>query len=258
MNTRPNVLFLSANMFGLELFKHAKKFADCNFYVMTLTRDSKVVMYDSVDPSAWKNECSKVFEVSSIRSTRALQIIESLDLDVIFLCGWRQILNERILNTPRNGVVSFHPTPLPKGRGSAPIINSILEGWESSAVTMYYADSGIDSGDIIDQESFDISSSDYAIDVYKKCTSSGKKLIEKNIASIVKGDCRSRPQEESDATYLKKITPKDNQINLNDSIEYNVRKVRAFSYPYLGAYIVNQGKKIIIDKARICTEIKKY
>ena len=258
MNTRPNILFLSANKFGFEVFKHAQQHIDGNFYVMTLSADSSVKMYDSVSTASWKKHCSNVFEISSIRTESALDTLRSLDLDVIFLCGWRQILSKEILGIPPYGVISFHPTPLPKGRGPAPIINSILEGWSSSAVTMYFADSGVDSGDIIDQEEFDILEDDCAYDVYQKCIMAGKKLVEKNITAITSGRCSATPQLESEVSYLKKLTLRDNEIDLNDPPEYNERKIRALSYPYLGAYIVNGEKKIIIDKARLCTKTKKY
>lgn len=245
-----NVLFLSANEFGLEMFKHAKQCIDANFYVMTLSSDSKVVMYDSVKTEDWHQHCVSVFEVDSIRDDGVIELLSSLDLDLIVLSGWRQIIDEKILNLPKHGVVSFHPTPLPKGRGSAPIINSILEGWEESAVTMYFADAGIDSGDIIDQVAFSISKNDYARDVYKKCISAGKILIGRSFVRVLQGKAERVKQDESKATFLKKLKLSDNEIKFDDAPSLVMKKIRAFSEPYLGAFLLIDGKKIVIDRAR--------
>jgi methionyl-tRNA formyltransferase len=71
-------------------------------------------------------------------------------------------------------------------------------------------------------------------------------------------DVKRIKQDESKATYLNKITLKDNKIEVDGCPEEAYRKIRAFSYPYLGAFIEIGNKKIVIDEARICTKIKKF
>jgi methionyl-tRNA formyltransferase len=225
---------------------------------MTLSDISKVVMYDKIDKSLWYKKCDKVFEIESIRQKEVKDILLNLNLDLMIMCGWRQVIDMEILSIPRLGTIGFHPTPLPKGRGPAPIINSILEGWKESAVTLFYPSDGLDDGDIIDQECFDIGSQFYAIDVYDCCVRASRKLIKRNIKNILSEDVKRIKQDESKATYLNKITLKDNKIEVDGCPEEAYRKIRAFSYPYLGAFIEIGNKKIIIDEARICTKIKKF
>jgi methionyl-tRNA formyltransferase len=176
---------------------------------------------------------------------------------LIIMCGWRQIIKKEIRDIPRLGMIGFHPTLLPAGRGSAPIINTILEGWGNSGVTMFYPDDGIDSGDIIDVCHFDIEENDYAIDVYKKCTESSKELIIKNLKNVILEKAPRIVQDESKASYFKKIYLEDNEIDLWGTADEAYKKIKAFSYPYLGAYIKIGGKKIIIERGHLCTEIKK-
>ena len=57
-----------------------------------------------------------------------LSLVATLKPDLIVMAGWRQILSEDFLNLPKEGIVGFHPTLLPVGRGPAPIINSIISG----------------------------------------------------------------------------------------------------------------------------------
>ena len=146
---RPNILILSANKLGYEVLKECMNNFDANYHVMTLSSESNVVMYDRIENHFWHDQCNQVFEIESIRQEDIKSILLSLDLDLMIMCGWRQIISSEILKIPKLGTVGFHPTPLPKGRGGAPIINSILEEWTQSAVTLFYPSEGIDDGDII-------------------------------------------------------------------------------------------------------------
>jgi methionyl-tRNA formyltransferase len=255
---KKNILFLSSNEMGYEVFKECTRSCDANFYVMTLSEESSVVMYDGIDSGLWEEHCENVIKINSIRDTSSIDIIKSLDLDLIIMCGWRQILDNDIIEIPRLGTIGFHPSPLPIGRGPSPIINSILSGWKSSAVTMFYIDDGTDTGDIIDQSFFKIEDDDYAYDVYKKCVNAGRDLIKRNLSSVLLDSKTKRIiQDNSKATYFKKLSLRDNKIDQNSSPEEAYRKIRAFSYPYLGAFFEIGDKKIVIDKARICTRIKR-
>lgn len=259
MIKKKRILFLSANRMGLEVFKQCTKTLDAEYFVMTLEEDSNVVMYDGVDSSIWSSYCPNIIKINSIREYGVKEIIQELNLDLTIMCGWRQVLTRDIMEIPKLGTIAFHPTPLPIGRGSSPIINSILEGWTESAVTLFFPDEGIDTGDIISQSFFKISNEDYAADVYEKCIRSAKNLVKESLNNVLlnKPGLR-RKQDEEKATYCKKITLKDNKISLKDDPESIFRKIRAFSTPYLGAYIDLGGKKLVIDKGRICTKIKKF
>ena len=149
------IVWLSANKFGLELLKEATKFSNEIVGIVTLDDNAKTIMYDSVKVSDWDNFGLPVIRVKNINDE--LPLVATLKPDLIVMAGWRQILGEEFLNLPKEGVVGFHPTLLPKGRGSAPIINSIISGFKRSGITFFYVGSGIDDGDIIGQDKFEFS-----------------------------------------------------------------------------------------------------
>ena len=166
------------------------------------------------------------------------------------MAGWRQIINEEILNLPPKGFIGFHPALLPEGRGPAPIINTILLGLKKSGVTMFYLTKRVDDGDIIGQVKFDIGENDYAEDLYDKTIEAGKALIKRFLPLIIKDKAPGIPQEKNRAVYFPKRSIEDNEIKINeDSPEEICRKIRAFSEPYNGAYIKLGNKKLIIWKA---------
>ncbi|PIN74071.1 polymyxin resistance protein ArnA, partial [Candidatus Woesearchaeota archaeon CG10_big_fil_rev_8_21_14_0_10_47_5] len=177
-------------------------------------------------------------------------LIKRVSPELIVMCGWRQIIRRGIIDIPPKGVIGFHPTPLPKGRGPAPLINSIMQGFRESAITMFYISEGLDDGDIIGQEWFRIEETDHAAEVYEKCIVGGKKLISKYIPMIADGTAPRMPQDSSKATVFEKPSLKNNRIDLDkESIEEVYRKIRALSKPYRGAYIEKDGKRLVIWRA---------
>ncbi len=243
--------WLSANVFGYELLKEAVKVKNFDIQVIfTLSKNSKTLMYDPMELKKWHEFGIPVCEISNINEE--ISLVQSYSVDLIIMCGWRQIIRHDLIRSVPKGIIGFHPTRLPYGRGPAPIINTILEGITDSAVTMYFISTGLDDGDIIGQEPFIVEPDDYAQDIYDKVICSGKNLINTYLPQIVKGNAPRIPQNTRDATYFQKRSMIDNQINLDlDPLDLVYRKIRAFSRPYNGAYIEKGNKKLIIWRAEI-------
>jgi len=245
------IIWLSANRFGYELLKEAVKIKHLNIIgIITLSKNATTVMYDGIENEKWNEFGIKVYEIERINHEKNL--LNNLSPEFIIMAGWRQIINKEILYIPNNGFIGFHPTLLPIGRGPAPIINSIIQEFTESGVTMYYVSEGLDDGDIIAQEKFSINENDYASDLYEKIIIAGKKLIRGYLPLLIKGKAPRDPQDESKATRFKKRKLKENEIDIaNESIHEIYNKIRALSKPYKGAYIQKDGKKLIIWKAEI-------
>ena len=80
--------------------------------------------------------------------------IKEIQPDIIFFIGWSWIVEQDIIdNYP---CICLRPSPLPKYRGGSPIQHQIINGEKESAVTLFEMDGGIDTGDILYQESFSL------------------------------------------------------------------------------------------------------
>lgn len=254
-----NIVWVSANRFGCELLNEVMFLKGINIQArITLAPTSPIKMYDSINNPSFPplkyiklhRDLSKlpVIEVERIRE--AVPHLRRLKPDIIFIVGWRERISNEILGIPERGVVGFHPTLLPYGRGSAPIINSILEGIKKSGVTIFHMSEGIDEGDIIGQEEFQIEQGDYALDVYWKATWAGKELVRKFVPKLIAG-AAPRIKQSGDAVVFAKLPGDFNKIDLNDDVEFTVRKIRALSHPYNGAYLDIGGKRFIIWSAEV-------
>lgn len=253
-NQKIKIVWLSANLFGYELLKEALKIQDTDIMtIITLGAKAKTTMYDGIENQKWHKFAIPVYEIENIN--KEVNLLRSLNPDMVIMAGWRQMIGEKILNIPKEGFIGFHPTLLPKGRGPAPIINTILKGLEKSGVTMFYLNEGLDGGEIIGQEEFKIENNDYAENLYNKIIKAGKMLVKKYLPLLAKKEAPRIPQNEQEVTCFQKRTLDDNEIKLErDSPEEIDRKIRAFSKPYKGAYIRLKGKKLIIWKADLNNE----
>ncbi|HDS09790.1 MAG TPA: hypothetical protein ENN73_06125 [Firmicutes bacterium] len=243
------VIWISSNRFGFEALKYSLTLSGIDIYKLIINNeDFKFIVYDGVPRDSWNVLNINIDEVSTI--TGAKSMLEKERPDLLIVIGWREIIPEDIISIPKLGTIGFHPTLLPFGRGPAPIINTILSGIKKSGVTMFYLDKGLDSGDIIGQESFEIGENDYAGDVYFKVIKAGKRLLKRYLPLLKNGTAPRIPQDERKVFYFKKPRLKDNKIDLyKDSPELIIRKIRALSKPYLGAYIKTGEKKLRIWKA---------
>jgi methionyl-tRNA formyltransferase len=244
------ILWVSANLLGLELLREAHSEIRDSLTILTLSKDSTTVMYDNVPADSWDDFGVEVVRVEKI--SESIQKIKEINPDLVIMCGWRQKITKELLEIPDKGWVGFHPTLLPKGRGPAPIINSILSGWEKSGLTMFYLSEGIDNGDIIGQESFEIDFDDHASEVYDKVIKSGKILIRKYIPLLIKNNAPRERQIEDDATFFNKPRLRDNLIDLDfETPDKIYKKIKAFSKPYNGAFVRIGKEKIIIWRGQL-------
>lgn len=63
-----------------------------------------------------------------------------------------EILPLERLKQPKHGTLIFHPSPLPFGRGASAIKWAYKRGDQITAASWFWADAGIDSGPICEQE----------------------------------------------------------------------------------------------------------
>ena len=89
-----------------------------------------------------------------------------------FLLWWPTILDKKIINKFNTGVVNFHPSYLPFGRGKDPYFWSIVND-EPFGISCHFIDENIDCGDLIIQKK-----------IVKNWTDTGESLRNKAIGEL--------------------------------------------------------------------------
>ena len=158
--------------------------------------------------------------------------------DLVVVGAYGLILPEAVLNTPSMGCINLHASLLPYGRGAAPIQRSILEGKNETGLTIMKMDAGCDTGLILKQKSTPITTITTAGELKQTLSEMGPDLLLQTLRENPSGI----KQNDSEATYAKKISKTEAQIDWNNSADILSCKIRAFS-PAPGAFTYFQDKK---------------
>tara|TARA_R110002074_G_scaffold189543_2_gene355384 strand:+ start:6460 stop:7128 length:669 start_codon:yes stop_codon:yes gene_type:complete len=179
----------------------------------------------------------------NFKSIEIDDIDESYDL--VVETGVYNIISNEVLNKPKYGTIGFHESPLPEGRGHAPIQWAILNKKNNFTITLYKLDNGVDTGNIIYQYNIPIDN----IDTYEKMEEKRKIGIENCFTEFLKelslGVIVEREQT-GKSSYHKKRNPEDSLLDDSKSLIDlwdNIRVCDNKNYP---AHFFVDGRKVIL------------
>jgi len=100
---------------------------------------------------------ARVFELEQYadRAARDREMADWLGLrgvDLVVLAGYMHLLTPAFLERFPERVVNVHPSLLPDFPGAHAIDDALDAGVETTGVTVHYVDDGLDTGDVIRQE----------------------------------------------------------------------------------------------------------
>jgi len=173
------------------------------------------------------------------------------DLSIVVAYG--KIIPENILNLPKLGSINVHYSLLPKYRGAAPVESAILNGETETGVSIQKMVYKLDAGAILAQEKVQINPDEKALDLRRRLIKIGGEMLIKLLKNLPpdKGELRGVRQDESQATYSKKIKKEDGLVNLEAELPNRLyNKFRAYAeWPRI--YFFRDGKRIIITDAAL-------
>lgn len=192
------------------------------------------------------------YEVGNINDEDSVALLRSLDLDVVFVIGWSQIIRREALSSVKIGMIGAHASLLPHNRGSAPINWAMIKGETISGNTLMWLNDGVDEGDIIDQMPFPITLYDTCATLYDKVAESNRVMITQLIPRLSEGRKTGAIQPDCDEPVLPRRRPQDGAIDWSQSSRQIYNFIRALTKPYPGAFSLLNGKKWTIWG---CTEL---
>lgn len=179
-----------------------------------------------------------------------VEAARDLKPDLGIVIGVSQLIPPSILSIPPLGFVGMHPTLLPEGRGRAPIPWAIIKGLKRTGVTLFYLDSGPDTGDILAQVEIPIYYEDTAASLGERTDHVAACLLVEYITRLARGTAPRTKQDESRATVWERRRPEDGLIDWSKGRRQLYDWVRGLTHPYPGAFTYFKGRKLYIWAAR--------
>jgi methionyl-tRNA formyltransferase len=167
--------------------------------------------------------------------------------DLIVVAAYGQILPQGILDLPRFGCLNVHTSLLPKYRGAAPIQWAILNGETETGATIMRMDAGLDTGDIVAQETLLIRPEDTSETLHDRLAKAGAELLARTIPVYIAGQIRLQPQPATGVTYAPRIKKQDGQIDWAQPARSILNRLRALT-PWPGAFAHLPGQPPLLLK----------
>lgn len=154
-------------------------------------------------------------------------------------------------------LIVLHDSLLPKYRGFAPLVNSLINKENTIGVTALIASEEYDRGEIILQKKTSIC---YPIKINQAITKVGllySEIIETIFEKIsLNLQLESFPQNEDNASYSLWRDEEDYFINWHDSSKKIKRFIDAVGFPYQGAKCIMNKKIVVILEATLIKDLK--
>jgi methionyl-tRNA formyltransferase len=122
-----------------------------------------------------------VFERNDLNSQSCRELLQQYDPDLLISIAAPIIFKEDLIKLPRLDCINVHNAPLPNYKGMLPSFWQLYYGEKNSGITVHKIDKGIDTGDIIRQESIPIDDHETLHDLIVKTKKMGAKIIQEVI-----------------------------------------------------------------------------
>ncbi len=177
-----------------------------------------------------------IAQPESINTPEGLEQLRGMRPDLLVVAAYGQILSKDVLSTPTRGTINVHASLLPKYRGAAPVAYAILGGEKQTGVTIIKVTPGLDSGDMILQESLDIAPDDTTGTLEAKLAALGSRMAVDAVRKYQSGGpVEGVKQDPALVTKAPKIKKEFGLIDWTKHGDYIGRFVRAMQ-PWPTAY----------------------
>ncbi len=193
-----------------------------------------------------------VLKVDDVNSDSFISSVRELQADVLINVIFLQKYREKLLSVPKFGALNVHPSLLPFYRGRDCIRWAMINGEKMTGVTIHQMDAGLDTGEILAQESFPIESDDTYFDVRERMKPYYPKIVMRAIRALDDEiEKRTKQNPVYEGNYFPHITPEDTRIDWNERSVDIHNLIRACFEPGFYAHTILNGKKLYVTGSKL-------
>ena len=242
------VIFLGSADFGLPALNYLHERHTLAAVVSTPPRpsgrglkmaDSPVVLHMK------KFRHIPVLTPESLHERDFIATLRSFCADCFIVAAFR-LLPRQLFSLPPFGTLNIHASLLPAFRGPAPIHRAIEAGEKRTGITVFRIDEGIDTGEILMQETMDIGEEETTPQLYERLSARGAAVLEKTLAALEKGICVPQLQDGTRSSKAPKLRKIESIIDWSLPSEVLFNKIKAFK-PFPGTVTFTDTGRLGIE-----------
>lgn len=251
------IIFMGTPEFSVEALRklHSNKGIDVE---LVITGKDKIRSRNKVESTPIKKAALelglKIYEPDDVNSNESLDLINSINPDFIVVIAFGQMIKDNLLNTYKDRIINIHSSILPKYRGAAPMQWAILNKDDKTGVSSMLIEKTMDTGDVLNVSYLDLSPETSIVEVHDKLSVLSGDLIVETILNFDDLYENRTQQDESQASYSKKINKEMGHLSFDDKASDIQAKIMAF-YGWPSTYVFYKDQKVKIHKIDI---IEKY
>ena len=184
------------------------------------------------------------------KNNEEYEFIKNLNADLAIVVAYGQIIPKEYLNLTKKGFINIHGSILPRWRGAAPIQRSIMNLDNETGISIMKMNEKLDSGPVSNTYKIKLNQNFNAREISEKLALLAADKILDNVNDIFKDNAKFVKQDESKASYAKKIDKMEGKINWNDKASNILGKINGL-FPNPGAFFNFDGERYKILKAVI-------
>ena len=190
-----------------------------------------------------------IYQPERVRRPEVIDQLKNLTAELMVVVGYGQIIPQAIIDLPRYGILNVHASLLPKYRGAAPIQWAIANGDTETGVTIMQIDAGLDTGDMLLEESVTIGPDETAPELSARLAPLGARLLIEAVRKIEIGSIVRRKQNDAEATHAPILCKEDGRIDWSSPARQIYNRLRGFT-PWPGAYTEFRGQPLLVLQAK--------
>ena len=253
------IIFVGSSKFGLKCLNFLDESSLCEISGVVTAPASFKISYDQsgvtnilhADIPSFCKLKGIDFEVlkTGMADLKLFKIIEKWKPDAFVVVGWYHMIPKAWRDlAPAFGM---HASLLPDYSGGAPLVWAIINGENSTGITLFKMDGGVDSGPIVGQLPEKIHTNDTIATLYERIEERGLELLSSFLQDLVEGSLSFTVQNEANRRTFPQRCPSDGRIKWDSCAIELERFIRAQTRPYPGAYTSINGERLIVWSVKI-------
>jgi methionyl-tRNA formyltransferase len=194
----------------------------------------------------------EVRQPDSFKTPEAAANLAELEPDLMVMAFVTLFVPEPVLHTPKHGTIQYHPSILPRHRGPSAINWAIIQGDETTGITVFWPDEGLDTGPVLLTKEVEITDDDTLGSLYfDKLFPIGVDAMVEAVDLVRDGKAPKIVQDEDEATYESWCRKDDAEIDW-DRPATDVYNLIRGANPRPGAWTTIGGEQVeILDSERV-------
>lgn len=246
-------LFIGTGDIGVPALQSLLNHPDIELAGIVTQPDRPAGRRRDLKPSAIKAaapDSTPILQPEKLRHPDAVEAVRALAPELAVCMAYGQILPASLLDIPPKGCLNLHASLLPRHRGAAPIQAAIAAGDRETGITVMRMDTGLDTGDVLLQESIVIGEQETAGELHDRLADVAAQALRQALPLIASGTAAWQPQEEARATYAPKLSAEAAQLDWRQGAVELERWIRAM-LPWPGAWSLLELESGAIKKVKL-------